>query len=70
MTGEVDVYGVFVTPLLLWLVASIPIAMLVRRLLSRLGVYRLVWHRPLFDVAVQVIVLGGVASLCERLVAL
>jgi hypothetical protein len=63
MTGEIDLGGVFVTPLLVWLVLTLPVVAVVRRLLRRLGVYRLVWHRPLFDAALLVIVLGGLAAL-------
>jgi hypothetical protein len=63
MSGEVDLAGVFVTPLLLWLLAALPVAAVLRRLLRRLGVYRLVWHRPLFDVALLVVVIGGLAFL-------
>jgi hypothetical protein len=68
MTGEIDIYGVFVTPLVLWLVIALPIAAILRRLLSRLGVYRFVWHRPLFDLALTVIVLGGVSAVAERII--
>ncbi len=65
VTGEIDIYGVFVTPLLLWLLVALPIAALVRRAMGWLGVYRFVWHRPLFDLALLVIVVGGVASLAS-----
>jgi hypothetical protein len=68
MTGEVDIYGVFVTPLVLWLIIALPISAILRRLLSRLGIYRFVWHRPLFDLALTVIVLGGVSAVAERII--
>ncbi len=63
MTSEVDICGVFVTPLLLWLLAALPVAALLRGLLRRYGAYRFIWHRPLFDLALLVIVLGGVSLL-------
>jgi hypothetical protein len=66
MIGEVDLYGVFVAPLLLWLLLALPLTALLRRLLERLGAYRLVWHRPLFDLALLVCVLGGVVAAARR----
>jgi hypothetical protein len=66
MIGEVDVYGVFVSPLLIWVVATLPIVALLRRLLARAGFYRLVWHRPLFDLALLIVVLGGVVAVTSR----
>ena len=66
MIGEIDIYGVFVPPLLLWVGAALPLLALLRRLLARLGFYRFVWHRPLFDFALLVIVLGGVVALTSR----
>jgi len=69
MTGELDVYGVFVPSLLVWVGASLPLTALLRRLLRGIGFYRLVWHRPLFDLALLVIVLGGVAAVASRWIA-
>jgi hypothetical protein len=66
MTGEVDVYGVFVPWFLVWAGAALPLTAVLRRLLRRLGFYRLVWHRPLFDLALLVIVLGAVAAIATR----
>jgi hypothetical protein len=66
MTGELDLYGVFVPPLLLWALLALALSAGLRRGLARLGFYRLVWHRPLFDLALFVILLGGIASLSAR----
>lgn len=66
MTGEVDLYGVFVPSLLLWVGAALPLTAGLRRLLARFGFYRFVWHRPLFDLALLVSVLGGVVALAGR----
>jgi len=35
----------------------------VKRVFASLGVYRFVWHRPLFDLAIYVILLGAVTAL-------
>lgn len=63
MSGELDLYGIFVPGLALWMLLAFLIGVPVRRLLDRAGVYRLVWHRPLFDLAVYVVLLGAVVGL-------
>jgi len=70
MIGEIDIYGVFVPSLLVWVLASLPLTAVLRRLLRSFGLYRLVWHRPLFDFALLVIVVGAVVAVSKRLVAL
>ena len=69
MIGEIDVYGVFVPPLLIWVGAALPLTAVLRRLLRWFGFYRFVWHCPLFDFALLVIVLGGVVAAAARWVA-
>ncbi len=66
MIGEIDVYGVLLPPLLVWLGVAYFAAILVRAGFARLGVYRYVWHRPLFDLAVLVILVGAVSALADR----
>jgi hypothetical protein len=63
MIGEINLYGVFVPPLLLLVIATLPLAALVRMGLARSGAYRFVWHRPLFDLAVFVMLLGGIFAM-------
>jgi hypothetical protein len=59
MIGEVVVYGVYL-PRLLWLmVCAWVLCAVLRMVLGRMGLYRVVWHRSLFNVALYVIVLGG-----------
>ncbi len=66
MTHEIDVYGVFLPDLLVWFVVAFLISVPVRRVLGAVGFYRLVWHRALFDVALLVILLGGVVVASHR----
>ena len=54
----IDIYGVFVPALFVMAVIAIGATKLLTMAFARLGVYRLVWHRPLFDVAVCVLTLG------------
>ncbi|HEY0184258.1 MAG TPA: DUF1656 domain-containing protein [Rhodopila sp.] len=62
MIGEVDIYGVFVPILLVWALIALPITALLRRGLARIGFYRLVWHRPLVDLSLFVIVMAAIAA--------
>jgi Protein of unknown function (DUF1656) len=66
MISEVNVYGMFVSPMLLWVGAALLMSAVIRRRLAWLGFYRFVWHRPLFDLAVLVILLGGVVAIQAR----
>jgi hypothetical protein len=70
MIGEIDFYGVFIPPLLLWVTLALPLTAIVKRLLRWFGFYRLVWHRPLFDFALLVIVLGAIVAASSRWVTL
>jgi hypothetical protein len=64
---EIDIYGVLIPALLLWLVVAYALSAVLRRLMRRFGLYRLVWHRALFDFALFVCLLGGVVYLSEFL---
>jgi hypothetical protein len=63
MIGEFDLFGVFLPPLLVLAPVALVISAVVRGVLRWVGAYRLVWHRPLFDLALFVIVLGSVAAM-------
>ncbi len=65
MIAELDIHGVFIPALLAWALIALPVTALFKGVLERLGAYRFVWHRPLFDLALFVIVLGGVSALSE-----
>ncbi len=67
MTGEFDLYGVYVPSLGAWMLIAFVIGLPLRRLLAGLGLYRLVWHRPLFDLALYVLLLGAVVAVAVPL---
>jgi hypothetical protein len=58
---------VFVSGLLVWALVAYVVTAVLTRLFAWLKLYRLVWHRALFDFAVYVIVWGGVAMAASRL---
>lgn len=60
MIHEIDIYGVLVSPMLVWLGIALLVTGLLRWAMGRLGLYRFVWHKPLFDLALLIVALGGV----------
>ncbi|KWV52170.1 hypothetical protein AS156_10550 [Bradyrhizobium macuxiense] len=67
MRYEIDIYGVLIPSLLLWLVVAYAASAVLSRIMQRFGLYRLVWHRALFNFALFVCVLGVVVYLSEFL---
>jgi hypothetical protein len=67
MTAELNLYGVFVPALFLWMLLALGIVLVLRRALVYSNAYVLIWHRPLFDLALYVIVLGVVVYLSRWL---
>ncbi|MBR0874204.1 DUF1656 domain-containing protein [Bradyrhizobium tropiciagri] len=67
MRYELDIYGVLVPALLLWLIVAYALSVIVSRIMQRFDLYRLVWHRALFNFALYVCLLGGVVYLSEFL---
>ncbi|WP_131114288.1 DUF1656 domain-containing protein [Lichenihabitans psoromatis] len=66
MIHEIDLYGVFLPDLLVWIVLAFLVSLPLRWLLSAIGFYRLVWHRALFDTALLVLILGGIVAAAQR----
>jgi Protein of unknown function (DUF1656) len=56
---DVELVGFYVSPLLLWAGAALVPFALLRWLLDRYGLYRFVWHRSLFNLALYVLLVGG-----------
>jgi hypothetical protein len=67
MIGEIDVYGVYLPAVLILMLLSYLLSLALTRLFGRVGLYRFVWHRSIFDLAIYVIVLGLVVIVSHRL---
>ncbi len=67
MPGEFSIYGVFIPSLLVWMLIAFIVTSVLRAMLTRLGFYRVVWHRSLFNLALYAIVLGGVVAIVPSL---
>uniref|UniRef100_UPI0035CC88D2 DUF1656 domain-containing protein n=1 Tax=uncultured Sphingomonas sp. TaxID=158754 RepID=UPI0035CC88D2 len=59
MIGEIDLGGVFLSPLLLCLVGAFGARLGLSWLLARAGLYPVVWNRPLFDLSLFIILVGA-----------
>ena len=66
MNNELNLYGVFVPALFVWMLIAFGITVPLRWALARSGFYRFVWHRPLFDLALYVVLVGAVVHIAIR----
>ena len=62
MIGEFDIYGVYFPAFAVFAAIALLLQVVINRLLDACGFYRLVWHRPLFECALYVILLGVVTA--------
>lgn len=67
MIGEIDVYGLFIPPLLILAIAAWVLSGVLRRGLRAMGFYGWVWHPPLFDLALYVVLLSGLTAVTAQL---
>ena len=63
---EIDLFGVYVAPLSLMLVAAWAITVALRRVAAQFGLLRYVWHPALFVLAVYMIVLSSIVLIMAR----
>jgi len=57
--AEINLFGVYIAPISLFMVAAWLITMALRRVANRSGLLRYVWHPALFVFAVYIIVLSS-----------
>jgi hypothetical protein len=65
MSGEISLFGVFAPSALVWAIGAGLLIAFLRNLLQRTGLYRLVWHPGLFDLALFVLIWSGIAALAD-----
>ncbi|CAB3661564.1 MULTISPECIES: DUF1656 domain-containing protein [Paraburkholderia] len=68
MIGEIDIFGVFVPAVLVLMLVAYLINLAIRTVFERVGFYRFVWHRSIFDLGIYVLVLGLVVVVSHRLI--
>lgn len=59
----IEFLGFYLPPLALWAAGAVIPFILLRWLLRRSGFYRFVWHSPLFNIALYVLLVGGFVAL-------
>ena len=63
---EVNLFGVYVAPMSLMMVAAWFVAIALRRVASHFGLLRYVWHPALFVFSVYLIVLSSMVLVIAR----
>jgi hypothetical protein len=57
---DIDVLGFYVPPIAAWALLALVPFLLFRWLLLISGLYRFVWHRALFNLALYLLILSGI----------
>jgi len=63
---ELDLFGVFIAPISVMLVAAWCVTVALRRISARFGLLRHVWHPALFVMALYTIVLSSIVLISGR----
>jgi hypothetical protein len=58
MRSDVNIMGLFFISLFVYVVMAIPLFILLRTVLFRIGFYKFVWHPNLFEVALYSTIVG------------
>jgi protein AaeX len=58
MLKEINIEGVYVAPFAGYLFLALIIFLPLRMLFDRWAIQRWVWHRPLFDISIYIIILS------------
>jgi hypothetical protein len=63
---NVEFLGFYLPPLALWMIGALAPYVIIRWVFTRLGVYRLVWHRSLFNLSLYVLLVCGAIFVGSR----
>ena len=63
---EINLFGVYVAPMALLMVVAWIVTVALRRVASRFGLLRYVWHPALFVFAIYMIVLSSMMLIAAR----
>jgi protein AaeX len=64
--AEVNLFGVYVAPISLMIIAAWLVLIALRRVADRFGLLRYVWHPALFVFSVYMIVLSSIVLIAAR----
>ncbi|MDR6291759.1 MULTISPECIES: DUF1656 domain-containing protein [Inquilinus] len=63
MIKEIDFAGVYLSPMLGYLVVALLLTGVLRFVLARVGAYRWIWHPALFDLSLLLIIMTTLVAL-------
>jgi hypothetical protein len=66
MIGDINIDGVFVPAVMISAIVAALLLAILRRLLARIGFYRIVWHGPLVNVALYILILAAITAGLQR----
>jgi hypothetical protein len=64
--AEIDLFGVYVAPISLLMIAAWLVTMALRRVAGRFDLLRYVWHPALFVFSVYIVVLSSMVLILAR----
>jgi hypothetical protein len=65
MIGELNIGGVFAPGFLVCGLVAVALSLPLRWGLARIGAYRLIWHRGLFDIALVILLWAAVSAVAS-----
>jgi hypothetical protein len=64
--SEINLFGVYVAPISIWMVVTWIVTIALRRIADRFGLLSFVWHPALFVFAAYMILLSSIVLLIAR----
>ncbi|MEI9984961.1 MAG: DUF1656 domain-containing protein [Aliidongia sp.] len=58
MIAELDIFGVLIAPIVAYALLAIPVFLVLRWILARVGIWRHAWHPALFELSLYLIILS------------
>ena len=58
MNTELNIAGIYMAPIVLYAIVALPIFLVLRVILARIGFWRIVWHPALFETALYLSILS------------
>lgn len=63
---QLDIHGVIIPTFIVLAIGSLIASQIIGRFFSYVGLYRIVWHRPLFNLAFYIMLLGASTYIYNR----
>ncbi|WP_445936748.1 DUF1656 domain-containing protein [Pseudoalteromonas sp. N1230-9] len=63
MPNEIDIFGIYVSPMLICIISAFLLRIFLSRVMQRIGIYKLISHKPIFDTAIFISLVGIIFNL-------